>query len=406
MENDVERNGITLGDLIKAVLKKLWIVLIATFVMAFAAGLFIKLWYNPSRVSYTLNFTLIYPDSEQLKYPDGTPFYYQDIISAEMLERAKATSEQLQSVNVGELLAQDKIHIIERGDGNYPLKAAGTGFESAEVATIFLKAVAAMPMELVKERAAGTDYHLSESVYGAAYSFEDRIALLTLQRSRILEQYDSWIEFFDSSFIVSGEPLKDYRADVEVIFSDSLRGDLLKELNAYGYVLPERLESRIAELRQERAVNDAKIRELKAILAAGGENAAGSGKDSDSLSYMLATLVVRNVEIDYQLEALTEENIAAFEQIIDREYERLERAADTVKLVSAAIFGQEARINFNTAGLGTEGGKSSLMYAAFAGVVAFLISSAIICTVAFSKPSKGDKSERKEQEETNEETVE
>lgn len=397
MENDIERNGITLGDLLKAVLKKIWIVVIATLVAAIAAGLLVKLWYNPSRVYYSLEFTLVYPGREQLKYPDGAPFYYKDIISAEMLERAKASNEQLKSVDVGVLLSQDKISVTERAEGRYTLKAAQSGFESSEVATVFLKAVATMPLQIVKERAAETDYHLSESVYGSAYSFQDRISLLTSQRANLLEQYDNWIALFDSSFIVAGEPLKDYRADVEVVFSDSLKEDLLKELNAYGYVLPARLESRIAELRQERAVNDVKIRELKAVLAASGDHVTVAGKESESLSYMLATLTVRNVEIDYQLEALTEENITAFEQIINREYARLEQAADTIQAVSAAIFEQEARINFVTAGVGTEGGKNSIVIAAFAGFAFFFLSSAVICVVAFSRAPKSEKNEKDEQ---------
>ena len=408
MENDVEKTGITLGDLIKAVLKKIWIVVIATLVVAIAAGAFVKLWYNSSRVEYSLEFTLIYPGRSQLKYPDGAPFYYQDIVSSQMLERAKATDERLKNVDVDALLSQDRVSVTEGSGGRYTLRVARSGFESRDVASAFLKAVAAMPLEIVKERAAEVDYHLSENVYGSAYSFQDKIALLTAQRANILWQYDSWIALFDSSYLVAGEPLKDYRADVEVIFSDSLKQNLLKELNTYGYVLPAQLEGRVAQLRQERTVNEVKIRELKAVLAADGETSAGSGKDAESLSYMLATLVIRNVEIDYELEALTEENIAAFEQIINREYERLEKAADTMQAVSAALYEQEARVNFITTEPSTEGGKNSVIIAVFAGLVAFLFSSAIICIVAFSKAPRSEQGEQPDQIEQNEheETVE
>ena len=397
MENDVEKNGITLGDLMKAVAKKIWIVLIATLVVAIAGGLFVKLWVNPSRMEYSLEFTLVYPGSGQLKYPDGAPFYYQDIISAEMLERAKATDEKLSSVDVSGLLAHDKISITANGAGSFTLKAAQSSFENYAVASDFLKTVASMPLELVKERAAKTDFHLSESVYKSAYSFQDKIALLTSQRSRMITQYNSWISLFDNGFLVKGKPLKNYRAEMEVIFSDSLREELLKDLNAYGYVLPEQLESRIAALRYERAINDAKIRELKSALAAGGD-ATVPGKDFESLSYMLADLTVRNVEIDYALDALTEENIAAFEQIVDREYERLELAANAIQSVAAALYEQEARVNFVSTRVNVGGGMSAMVVACGAGVVTFLLASGIICLVVFSK--KATKSEKPRKEET------
>ena len=389
MEN-IERNGITLGDLLKAVAKKIWIVLIATFAAAIAGALLVTFMVNPARSAYSLEFTLVYPGREQMKYPDGSPFYYQDIVSEEMLERVRATDEKFGGVKIEELLKRDKITITEQ-NGKFTLTAAQSCFENYDVATLFLKSVAAMPLEIVKERAAAMDFHLSESVYKAAYSFEDRIALLSSQRNRMIAQYDNWIAIFDNSFLVSGKALKNYRADMEVVFSNSRRGELLKELEEFGYVLPERLVSRIAELNQERTVNETKIRELKAVLADGG---ASSGKDMESFSAALAALIVRNVEIDYELESLTEENIAAFEQIIDREYERLEQAADSIQAVAAALYEQEARVSFVSSRVGVENNVSAVVMGIGAGVVAFLIASGIICYLAYSKAPKSEKSEK------------
>lgn len=395
MDNETQREGITLSDLWKMVKKRIWIILIVTVVAAIGGFLLMKYVINPAQVFYTMEFAINYPGKEELKYPDGTPFYYQDIVSVEMLTRAKATSSKFASIDVEKLVSSDAITItytaedekkedVEQYRETYILKVSQKDFPTRELATEFLRAVAGSPVEFVKESAAALDYSLDAETYEKAYSFRERINLLANERSRILNQYNEWINFFRESYKVSDRLLKDYRADVEILFSDEKRDDLLRDISTYDYVPADRLSAKIEELKAEKENNQKKISEIERILNS-GEGIDGTSESLQSVAQMYADLKVRNIDIDRKLEALTEENITKFDEKLDAEYASLEAAAQKTREVAIALFDQETRATFDFSRAVEEGQSNVMLIAIGLAVVAFLVASAIVCAVDYPK---------------------
>ncbi len=394
MDNETEREGITLGEIWRMIKKRLWIILVITLIAGVAAYLFVKLLVDPSEIFYTMEFALNYPGKEELKYPDGTPFYYQDMVSVEMLERAKASSAEFANVDVNKLASEDAITItytlegkeaedVEQYRETYTLKVSQKDFANRELATKFLRAVAETPVQYVKERANSLDYSLALETYEGAYSFGDRIRLLTSERSRILEQYEDWVSIFDESYQVNGRALKDHRADVEILLSDDKREELSRQLTVYGYVPLERLSERLAQLNADHETNDKKIAEIELFFQ--GSKGGVSSESLEAVAQTYADLKIENVDIERKIQALTEENIKAFDEMLDGEYEKLQQAAEQTKQVASALYSQETRATFSTSRAVQEGGSSMPLITIGAAVVAFLVASAIVCAVEYPK---------------------
>ena len=419
MENEMEERGLTLVEIWRMVRKRIWLILGVSVIAAAALVLAFVFLINPYSSYYRVDFTLTYPGIDNMKYPDGAPFYYQEMISVYSLERVKASDPRFASVDVVKMREEDDITVTvsdSSSQNRYTLSVQRSYFSERELATEFLKSLAGLPVEIAKERASNVDYLLDHGVFESA-GFEDRIELLSDQKLSILTRYDEWIEIFSDSYTVNGKTLKNYRSEAYVVFGDSQRNQLQSELNTFGYVTRELLSMRIAELRVERAQNEEKIRELKSVLESYKMNIAAmrtssvqDGTQADSratVSEAIAALIVRNVEIDAMISALTEENVAAFELRLEAEYEKLRSAATALRDVSAKLYEQESHTAFETTRAAQEGGTSSLLLGVGSFVVVFVLISAIVCAKEYSaryaeekagseRKSEGNKNERED----------
>ena len=387
-------NELTFAEIWRAAKKKLWLILLISIVFAIGAVIAFRFVVNPVSTDYRIDFTLSYPNSESQKYPDGTPFYYQDIISLSYLEEAKASDARFSAINIQKMVEEDHIAIqaetrevegARQYTGRYTLIAQHSYFANKAVATAFLRAVANVPVAHAKARAGNVNYLIDYALFDGAF-FEDRIALLTAQRESLLGQYDEWIRLLRDSYPIAGKTLKGYRTEVVSIFSDAMRQELISELNMYGYVSIELLPARIAKLKAERAANDAKIQELERVLE-GITSTNGTG-----LSEKLAEFLVRNVEIDNEIEALTEQNVATFEARIENEYEKLRAAATTLQAVATVLYEQESRAYFDTTNASSEGGTSYALVAGGTFVLTAFVVGAIVCSIEFPKMRKTEAS--------------
>lgn len=378
------QEGLTLGEVWFAVRKKIWIILIFSIILALGATAAFYYVVNPYSAVYRLDFTLSYPDRDSQKYPDGAPFYYQDMISLSSLEEAKASDKKFSAIDVQAMLEGDDIAITvadpdsEPGrKGEYSLTAQSSYFPSRSVATAFLRAVAEIPVTRSKECAENMIYTLDEEIFESA-SFEDRLALLSNQRSRLLEQYQEWSELFRDSYAVEGKTLKNYRAETAVIFGEELQSELREELAGYGYVPLDKLPAKIAELKAERNINEAKIAALTEALQGMTVSLVIAGQGSGGLSETLAELIVRNQEIDAEIAALTEENIRTFEARIEAEYQKLQAAAIRLQAVATILFRQESRAVFSATNAVLEGDTSLVAV----GLGGFLVSLILLSGIA------------------------
>ncbi len=395
MEKEVKESGVSLGEIWRALRKKLWLILCASLVVAISALLVFRFIINPVKAAYQLEFTLTYPGSETMKYPDGTPFYFQDMISLPALEKAKASDERFAGIDITKMFEEDDITLAE-DEGKYTLTVEQSYFKQHTLATDFLRAVANVPVEVAKEKAGAVNYMLDKDVFEGA-EFEDRIKLLFEQKESILKLYDAWIASYNGTYNVSGRTLMSHRAEAVSVFSDSVRNELLEELRKNGYTTndPDLLEERRVRLEKEKAQNEARIAEIEGKIGKLPSTGAAyfSSEDSDasisstktesteSLEQMRASLIKRNWEIDNQLNGLKKENIEDFEKRIQSEYEKLRNSAETAGKVAAALYAQEAGAGFETTRATTIGGTSLTIVGIGVFILTFIVLGAIVCAV-------------------------
>lgn len=383
MENDLEA-GLSLADFWSAIKKRIWLVLGTAAACAIAAVLIFMFVLNPRMERYQMAFTLSYIGSENRKYPDGAPFYTQDFISLEHLARAKASDAGFAQIDLETILEKDDIEIEYRADqGRYVLSIKRSYFENSKQATEFLRAVAEVPAMIVKEKGSFDWQTIDEKVYESA-SFEDKLSLLSAQRDSLLGIYDGWIEALHENYMVGGKTLNVYRTETAVIFGDALREEMTLELKKYGYKSLEELPGRLVELQAEKNLNESKLENLTALLEHMLERQE-TATSAESVSEMIAELIVRNLEIDSEIEWLNEENTSAFGVRIDAEYNKLAAAGETLSGIAKELYQHETRMFFYTSSAETEGGMSLILVGGGAFVVVLLIAGAIATYKGFAE---------------------
>ena len=133
-----EERGITAGELVRLMKRRiLWIVAIAALA-ALAAALFTALVYNRAREEYFLTFVVEFAQDE-------TPFRYETVVYADNLEAARASDAAFAGIDTEHMAADEDIAITRAGGENahpsYTVTVSGKYFSDRSQATKFLRAV-------------------------------------------------------------------------------------------------------------------------------------------------------------------------------------------------------------------------------------------------------------------------
>lgn len=398
-----KQSGVTLGEIAGAVKKRLWIVLLAAVALAAIAAVFALFVYDPMFGNYSLTFTLTYPDSAAGKYPDGSPFYYREIVSESALSDAKNSDGRFAEIDIEKLCEKDGIAIAEEkkegesSSGRYTITVSARYFSDRTAATAFLSALARQSMLRAVQIAKTMNYSLDESAFAGADP-ESRLELLAVQKQNILAQYDAWIALYSGGYSVAGKTLLNHRAEIDVAFGDVLQNSLMSELETNGYVSLELLPARRAALEAEKAENEKKIEALLGALGSTVSRALALASEElpatpvvqqpADLSETLAALLVRNVEIETRLSLLTEENVRAFEEKLQSVFDAMQEAANKVQAVGYALYEQGSRVYFDTARATQEGTLSPVLAGVVGLVLGFVVASVIVCAAELPKRKK------------------
>ncbi len=429
-----EEGGVTLGGIFRTIGKKIWIVVAATVVVTLIAVLMFALVINPARTTSSMSFRIEYPTSDSAKYPDGSPFSYRDLISYEVLEEAKASSEAFSSLDVKDLLKEDDISVSvnaapDGSDAVYTLSIKTSHFKKQETVERYLRAVADTLVARIKTNASELEFGIDAETFHSA-SFSEQLAFLKSQKQTITDQYNQWISLYTASYRVNGKTLANYLADVTVVYGDSTRTSFEKELANKGFdeidlnsyeTAKEAIDVLIDQLLEEQAFNQKIIDELRKDLAGSGsgdqstvraaegvratvDSVVDSSTDKETngssviimpgdlgLSEMLASYLKRNAEIEFQLEIFQTKDSATgalvandkpvrdFRAKVNKQFVSLSEAAKTLSAVSKSIYEKDTYASFESQSLNVNGGMSIVIVAVGVFVVVFLVA----CVIAY-----------------------
>lgn len=416
MVNEEKTEGVSFSEIFRILVKRVWYILGATAAFTVIVVLLLHYAINPLISTYTMDFTLIFPTQGDGAYPDGAPFFYQDVISAPFLTDAKNSDPQFSSLDTDKMLSLDDITIgpaetapnVPAVTGRYTLSVKGSYFSGSDMAEDYLRALANVPVTKMRDAAKHVNYATDKDTFQSA-PFEEQIKLLSDEKEALLAAYDAWILLYSETYtvrITTGEnsvsfrSLKDFRDSVVVLYGESVQSELNSELDFGGYHTGE-LDGYIAQLKLEYAQNKAVIEEIKSILggsaqpvALAAEGTAGEGGvivggGNDTLSQTLAALITRNNRIDHWINVsgkvenptLTPENVQAFADRLYAEYEKLNSAAAEMTGVVTAIYAQGMGVQFDAQQVTTEGDVEIYVGAILAFLAGLILCSVIVYAV-------------------------
>lgn len=264
MDTEETESGVTLGEICRIILRKIWIILgvsVAGAVIAALCAIFVL-----DHTVYHLSFRIAYPGSETSKYPDGSPFYYSDIISLKSMEEAKKSDEAFSKINVQKMYENDAVSITAEKVlieevywevGTFTVAIPASYFSDRNQATAFIRALANLPVQYARDAAARADFDSNLEAYRTVPSFEMKLGYLKEQKNALLAQYDEWISLYGENYRnrATGKTLKAYRTEVNIAFTDVVQANLQKDLELNGYVPVSSLEEqKKTSKRKKRAI--------------------------------------------------------------------------------------------------------------------------------------------------------
>lgn len=437
MPEDREATNITFGELFRIILKKIWVVLGAAVLATLATALLFAFIFNPIYGSYGMRFRIVYPGSMDLKYPDGSPFYYQDIIAEEHLAAVKASDERFASIDIERMVDEDAIEITAETENTatqhvytvqYHISVQMSYFPNREVATDFIKALATMPEEKVNAIAGLADYTLDESAFERA-AFSVKLDLLAEQKANITEQYRTWSELIGSSYHIqigdTSETLFSYASKARSAFN--AESSLRLKLDQYDFQ-SEDVASERASLEQEYEVNLRKIAALRAsqnplMYAAARPLADSSNGDMWYVEFpepelttdqMLQKLITRNEDIitllgtydpdthEFDGTGTLATELPAFVAEVNRQFMELKETAQTASLVSKALYDQETYTRFESMNAEEESNTNLVVVTLGSFVLWFVVACVVVCIVDYPKYKRAKGQSQPDGEEKNE----
>lgn len=426
--------GVSIGELIHAVLKKIWWILGISALVTIIALLGTVFVVNPSKVVYEVCFTIDYPEKSDLKYPDGSAFRYLDLIGLENLERAKNSNEKFKNIDIDKLNEGNGLTIQERKsetpqDENktvpqerfYILQVKGSYFSDRVQANDFVRALVNVPVENIKDLIEKMDFYVNLNAYNTVTTYEEKITALKDQKKFLLDRYDLLIEFLGEDYEVSyteGEKqvtatLRAMRSNTSLNFNSFVEETFRTELKNNQYLFDKsddnkmRVQIQIEDKKIRIEQNDTLLEVLKKdrddLIEALSKVDSGAPIGDSALgdyTTRINDLIAENNELQQEINVLEASlnnggdaafnaQEQSFRRRLDSEWEKLNGVTATCKQVALALYDAESKAQFETAGIYTyEDGYSVVFVSVGSFIITFLVAAIIVCLIDIPKYRK------------------
>lgn len=391
MDYNEQESGMTLGEVFKVIFKKKWLLLAITLGIAIIGTLMINFVISKNQVEYKSEFSIKYPGVESSVYPDGTPFNYKDLVSADNLAKIKTSDDKFKNVDVEAIADNNDISIVEIvrtvneeevSTGSYTLTVKSKYFDSETVAKEFVTAIANYPVEYAKANAEAFDFSANLTSYTASNSYRSQIDYLVAQKNMLTSGYSTLISRYGEMYTVGDKRLKDYLSEINLYFSNNKIDTLYTELEDKGYISDDgyldTVKYEIKDLEIEKEDNLKVIQNLKTELEALVKIYGTSGSSVvtyESFNSRIADLTERNVQIERQLKILNtyitnnpdgvaanQKELELFKKKLNTFYDQLVKDTASYTDVNKAIYNSVSKVTFaNSSVIISEGGISLII---------------------------------------------
>lgn len=411
-----EENGLTLGEIFKVALKRIWWIVGATALALIIVVLVTQLWYNKGAQTYSLQYDIIYPYSDNGKYPDGSDFLSADIISLDTLNAVKQRGELFSGLDVEKMVGEDDISIESTSSQgvhgsfvrSFKFKVVSKYFKSEKQAVAFMQAVATYPIDRVNEIIDGKNYGVYFVAYENAGTYQDKIDALLSQKDYIVTSYENLSDY--------GDAVKVNLARLGNIFTTQEQQLLCDEISTNLYVLnPERyivecehtMEAISKQMAENQKIIDALIKardnewEGSQLSRAAVQDDASEVDKWNSYDAKIAEYVVKNTELKNQYDEIvsTKEKAKkclvegsdeykakkAFDEKLEGYCNALKEATETLKSVSKKIYSDNSRVIYSGNKVQLDGGIGAVLGAVLGAIIGLIVSVVVVLIIDLPK---------------------
>lgn len=409
MENN-QTTEWTFAEIINRIFLHKKLLVIMTLIITIVGTLIFGVLGNYLGKEYASTFYLEYPSSTTQTLPDGSKFYYTEIIDEENLIKVLSAKDEYKGISASEL--SKDITIKEQKEIGadkqvvavaYTVSVKANYFKDEKTAKSFIKDLAALSLENVLKSVENIKHDNYISTINDVLSYDKKVDLLRSQINFIKDAYDQYIENY-GDVSVDGKLLSWYKNQIENFTLVNSISVLEADVKANAYApKSEQLAAEIAlqmsALKVEQDLNTKKIEALQAE----AEKLYGQAnvQITEVIYPRIATLLERNVTIEDELEILQrqkahaegkkatgdvveyseyEKMLADFNARLDGYYEKVKSFTDVYTQNVKTFYKNQSKVAFVLPTVIYATGDASLILVAGISLVLGLLSS---CFVAF-----------------------
>ena len=404
-----EENGLSLVEICKVILKRIWWVVGAAALGVILVVLVTQLWYNKAKQTFSVTYDVVFPNGENGKYPDGSDFLIGDMISLETLTAIKESNVSFANIDVEKMVSEDDISIVRVYDKDavneiffrtFRLEIVARYFKDDEQAVDFMQAISDYPINRVNEVIEDYDYGVYFRTYDNAATYQEKIDALVSQKNYIIASYNQ---------------LSDYGNEVELnlaslgnIFTSQDQKYLNNELETKLYIyntnryIDEYQTTRDALMKQIDENNNI----ITALKKERDEFYGSTSSSTDKEMYnaydeKIADYTVTNEKLWNEVKELddTYEEIGKYLTEGSAEYtakqkfdsrlagyrSELEEATATMKAVRKDIYYKNSRVVYSGNKVKREGGMGAIMGALIGAILGLVISACVVLIIDLPK---------------------
>ena len=396
MDEETEGKGLSLGDIFRTIFSQKWLALILAAVI-FIGGTVGLYFYGKSKTDYSVTFVLQLPGDikspESYKYPDGTKFYYTDLISSEYLKSVKDSNEAYADIDTAGMLKSGAISIkrnlVEQSNSttsnvietNYTVTVSSKYFTSGDLAREFLIDLANAPCNYITNMKIDYDMYLSSAKEADRYDIE--LDSIERQVNYLQSSYRGFIDTYGESFIVDeNKTLNSYSSELDVFIQNNTINIRRMEAITNKYIKAEDAKNKygieVEDLKRKLEVEEKTLNILKDLTTSEGTTAPVINSEVLNQARLVETLRQQvGIYEKYANEGVYSEDFA---KIITEIENKVDEFTNEFAKVAASVYTKNTLVSFADSNIiKVESGMSLIMVVAISLVLAILIS----CIVAY-----------------------
>jgi len=281
--NETVNEGISLGDIFKAIWKKKILICIITAISLVVVFLAITFGYNPYKVSYSSQFELSFSGADEGLYPTGEIFNFKDMVSKDKLIAVKESDPKYNGIDVEKMYKKDgvKIQKVETDSTEldaqflqYVITIDHSRVQDTDLMADFVSDLVNITIDDITVKSQKTNYVSDLKKYNDNILYSDAITYLIEQTEVITDGYDKLISDYNELYVVNDVTLKSYKAEALKVIKATNLEYYLSEAEKNVYLTSSTVEdeyeayaeARVVSLLRKKQLNDQIIDEYSKMI--------------------------------------------------------------------------------------------------------------------------------------------